>query len=53
MNIPLAYMREDNGKVYMRLHPETPMKTGRYQHKDTYGLKDRDLMIYDFNLKAG
>ncbi len=53
-NIPLAYMREDNGRVYMRLHPETPSKTDRYYtHRDTYGYKDRDLMIYDFNLKIG
>ncbi len=52
-NIPLAYMREENGKVYMRLHPEALLNTDKYSHRDTYGYKDRDLMIYDFNLKVG
>ncbi len=53
INKPLAYMREENGEVYMRLHPSSPGYTGSYHHPDTYGYKDRDLMIYDFNLKAG
>lgn len=53
-NVPLAYMREENGEVFMRLHSETPSTTGFYLDiYDTYGFKDRDLMIYNFNLNQG
>lgn len=52
-NVPLAYMREEDGKVYMRLHPETPVATEDYTHTDIYGYRGREVMIYDFNLKVG
>ncbi len=55
VNAPLAYIREENGKVYMRLPPEAPFDSYYfyYTYSNIYGHEDREIMIYDFNLKAG
>ncbi len=47
--LPDAYLREENGRVYMINGPKA-VEDRAYEKSDYYGFTDREILIYDFNI---
>ncbi len=48
-----AYLREENQQIYMLRGNSIPEITSGWWYGSTYGRRDKETMIYDFNLLPG